>query len=56
MSIQNAVIAVTITAIGAVAFYLYDKEAKKKEAQLATARAVVESLIKDVPGFNKPSR
>lgn len=55
MSVQNAAIALIITAIGAGSYYLYDKYNKQK-IEMERVRAVVEPLLKDVPGYNKPSR
>ncbi|MCY1335033.1 hypothetical protein D9M68_18340 [compost metagenome] len=55
MNIQNAGIAVVLTAAGAGLWYMYNKYTKQ-QAELAHARAIVEPLLKDVPGFNKPSR
>lgn len=55
MSIKNAIVAIAITGIGAMVVYQYQK-LKEEKVQLNKARAIVEPLLADVPGYNKPSR
>jgi len=55
MSKANVAV-VLFCGIGGVVAYKRYQEHKKQKAYLAHVRSSVAKMIKDVPGFNKPSR
>ncbi|MNB58506.1 hypothetical protein D3C87_332590 [compost metagenome] len=55
---NTAATVITVGLLGLIGFKCYrnHKRRKEEEAKMVQVRATVANMIKDVPGYNKPSR